>query len=172
VVDRVRTAGVPRCEEVAQHGAAHASGGSAGADDGDRAGCEKALHGAGLRALFAATLDRERFGGRFEVEGEMDGAVLEAALLGVARVPEHFDHLVVGSQHLGDEAPDAALTGDLGDVLQQRGGDAAPLVGVLDQEGDLGLVGDRRGGRGTLSGKGGGGDGWARAGRPCALIRS
>lgn len=76
----------------------------------------------------------------------MDGAVLEAALLGVAGVPEHLDHLGVGGQHLCGEAPDAAFAGDRRDVFEQGRGHAPALVGVLDEEGDLGLVGGGRGG--------------------------
>lgn len=71
----------------------------------------------------------------------MDGAVFEAALLLVAGVGEHLDHLAVGRQHLGREAADPALAGHRTDVFEQGGGDPASLVGVLDQEGDLGLVG-------------------------------
>ncbi len=77
----------------------------------------------------------------------MDGAVLEAALLLVADVREHLDHLGVGGQHLGGEPADASLPGHRADVFEERGGDAAALVCVLDEEGDLGLVG--------------GGGGWA-----------
>ena len=60
---------------------------------------------------------------------------------GVPGVREHLDHLVVGGQHLGGEAADAALAGDGGDVFEEGGGDTAALVGVLHEEGDLGLVG-------------------------------
>src|SRR5690606_5945539 len=74
-------------------------------------------------------------------------AVLEAALLGVPGVREHLDHLGVGGQHLGGEPADAALPRDRADVLEQGGGDAPALVGVLDEEGDLGLVGRGGGGR-------------------------
>ena len=45
--------------------------------------------------------------------------------------------MVVG-QHLGDEPVDAALAAGLGEVLEQQLADAAALVGVLDQERDLG----------------------------------
>ena len=44
--------------------------------------------------------------------------------------------MVVG-QHLGDEPVDAALAAGLGEVLEQQLRDAAALVGVLDEEGDL-----------------------------------
>ncbi|CAO0829778.1 hypothetical protein SMICM17S_08249 [Streptomyces microflavus] len=140
-VHRVGAAGEAGGEEVAQDRAAHSPGRAAGADHRDGAGGEQALHRAGLGTLLAAALDGERLLGGFEVEGEVDGAVLEAALLGVAGVPEHLDHLVVGGEHLGGEAPDPPLAGDGCDVFEQRRGDAAALVGVLDEEGDLGLVG-------------------------------
>lgn len=145
-VHRVDAAGEARAEEVAQDGTADAAGVAARADDGDGAGGEQPLHGLGLGALFTGALDGEGLGGGFEVQGEVDGAVLEAAPLGVARVPEHLDHLGVGGQHLGGEAPDPALAGDGRDVFEQGGGHAPALVGVLHEEGDLGLVGGGRGG--------------------------
>ncbi|EPH43180.1 hypothetical protein STRAU_3710 [Streptomyces aurantiacus JA 4570] len=145
-VHRVQAAGVPRAEQVAQDAAADAVRGAARADDGDRAGREEALYGAGLGALFAGALDGQGAVGGFEVEFEAYDAVLEAALLLVARVREDLDHLGVGGQDLGGETADAAFAGDGRDVLEQRGGDAAALVGVLDEEGDLGLVGGRGGG--------------------------
>ena len=58
----------------------------------------------------------------------------------VARLAEHLDHPLVVRQHLGDEPVDAALAPGLGEVLEQQLADAAALVGVLDQERDLGLV--------------------------------
>ncbi len=100
----------------------------------------------GLGALFAGALHGEGLCGGFEVEGEVDGAVLEAALLLVAGVGEHFDHFAVGGQHFGGEPADAALPGHRSDVFEECGGDAAALMGVLDEEGDLGLVGGRGGG--------------------------
>ncbi len=139
-VHRIRTAGVARPQQIAQHRTAHPAGRPAGADDRDRARREQPLHRARLRTLLAAALHREGLRRRFEVEGEMDGAVLEAALLGVAGVPEHLDHLAVRGQHLGREAADAALPGHRRDVFEQGGGHAPALVRVLDQERDLGLV--------------------------------
>lgn len=143
-VHGIGAAGETGAQEVAQDRPADAARGAARADDGDGARGEQALHGAGLGALFPGALDGERLGGRFEVEGEVDGAVLEAALLGVPGVPEHLDHLVVGGEHLGGEAPDAAFAGDGRDVFEQGRGDTSALVGVLDEEGDLGLVGRGR----------------------------
>lgn len=147
LVHGVQAAGEPGVADVAEEAAAHAARRAPGADDGDRAGREQPLHGPGLGAVFTRVLHGEGAVGGFEVELQTDHAVLEAALLGVPGVREHLDHLVVGGQHFGGEAADAALPGDGADVLQQGGGDAAALVGVLDQEGDLGLVGRCRRGR-------------------------
>lgn len=105
------------------------------------------MHGAGFGPLLPGALDGEGTVGGFEVEVEPYGAVLEAALLGVARVREDLDHLVVGGEDLGGEAPDVPFPRDRRDVFEQGGGDSAPLVGVLDEEGDLGLVGRGGGGQ-------------------------
>ena len=68
-------------------------------------------------------------------------AVLDAAHRPVAGVAEGLDHPLVVGQHLGDEPLDAALAPGLGEVLEQELADAAALVGVLDEERDLGLAG-------------------------------
>ncbi len=154
VVDGVQRSGEAAGPQPAQDLAARAAGPAAGADDGDRARGEQPLDGAGLGALLAGAHDGERGGSGFEVEGQVHGSVGEAAPLGVAGVGEHLDHLAVGGQHLGLEPADAALAGDGGDVLQQGGGQPAALVGVLDEEGDLGAVGPRRA---TAAGPGAGG---------------
>ena len=67
-------------------------------------------------------------------------AVLEAARDLVAHLAEDLDHPAVLRQDLGDELVDAALAAGLGEVLEQQLADPAALVGVLDQEGHLGLV--------------------------------
>ncbi len=66
-------------------------------------------------------------------------AVLEAAVDLVAGVAEDLDHPPVLRQHVGDELVDAALAAGLREVLEQQLADAAALVGVLHEEGDLGL---------------------------------
>ncbi len=147
LVHGVQAAGEAGVADVAEDTAAHAARGAPGADDGDRTGREQPLHGPRLRAVLARVLHGEGAVGRFEVELQADDAVLEAAFLGVPGVREHLDHLGVGGQHLGGEAADAALAGDGGDVFEQGGGDPAALVGVLHQEGNLGLVGGSGGGR-------------------------
>ncbi len=146
-VHGVQAAGEPGVPDVVEDAASHAAGGAAGADDGHRPGGEQPLHGARLGALLARVLHGQGAVGGFEVELQADDAVLEAALLGVPGVGEHLDHLGVGGQHLGGEPADAALPRDGADVFEQGGGDAPALVGVLHEEGDLGLVGRRGGGR-------------------------
>ena len=139
-VHRVQAPGEACVAEVVQDAAAHSPGCAAGADDGDRAGREEPGHGAPLGPLLPRALHGERAVGGLQVELQAYDAVLEAALLLVPGVREHLDHLAVGGQHLGGEAADVALAGDGRDVLQQGRRDAAALVGVLHEEGDLGLV--------------------------------
>lgn len=146
VVDRVQRTPVPGVPDVAEDAAADTAGRAADADDGDGAGGEQPPYRVGLGALLPGPLHGHRAVGGFEAELQPDDAVLEAALLGVPGVGEHLDHLAVGGQHLGGEAPDAALAGDGRDVLQQRGGDPPALMGVLHQEGDLRLIGGSGGG--------------------------
>ncbi len=69
----------------------------------------------------------------------MHHALVPAALDLVALLAEDLDHPAVVGQHLGHEPVDAALTAGLGEVLEQQLADPAALVGVLDEEGDLGL---------------------------------
>ena len=52
---------------------------------------------------------------------------------------EHADHLPVVGQHRGGEAGEAHLPGPRRQVLEQHGGEAAAVVGVVDEEGHLGL---------------------------------
>ena len=58
----------------------------------------------------------------------------------VAGVAERLDHPAVVGQRLGDELGDAALAAGLGQVLEQQLRQPTALVGVLDEEGDLGLA--------------------------------
>ena len=77
----------PAVAEVAQDAAAHAAGGAAGADDGDGAGGEQPLHGAGLGALLAGALHGEGAVGGFEVELEADGRRPRSCASGCTRRP-------------------------------------------------------------------------------------
>ena len=79
--------------------------------------------------------------GRVDPEHQLHHAVLERALHLVAGVLEGVDHRLVVGQHLGDELVDPPLAARLGEVLEQELADAAALVGVLDEEGDLGVAG-------------------------------
>ena len=90
----------------------------------------------------------------------MHDAVLEAAGDLVAGVAEDLQHPDVVGQHLGDELLDADLAADLREVLEEQLADAALLVLVLHQEGDLRLVAARRRPAGSRSN-------W-----PIAIIRS
>ena len=86
-VDGVQAAGEAGVPDVVEDAAADAAGRAAGADDGDRARGEQSLYGARLGALLPRALDGEGAVGGLQVELQADDAVLEAALLGVARRP-------------------------------------------------------------------------------------
>ena len=77
----------------------------------------------------------------------VDDAVLEAAGDPVAGVAEDSGSSGVVGEHLGDERSIAALAARLREVFEQQLTEAAALVGVLDEEGDLGDVRRGRGGR-------------------------
>jgi hypothetical protein len=136
-VDRVHPSGETAGAQALQNAAARTARRAARADHRDRAGREQPLHGGALGALFTGAHDGDGALGRFQIEGEVHGAVLETAVLRIARVREHLDHLAVGGQHVGGEALDAAFAGDGGDVLQEGGGHATALLVVADEEGHL-----------------------------------
>jgi len=72
------------------------------------------------------------------------GAVLPLGLDGEAGVAEDAEHAAVVGERLGREAPDPVPPRHGRQVLEEEGGNAAALVGIVDDEGDLGLVGPRR----------------------------
>ena len=140
-VDRVDRAGEPVLEQVPQQRVADLAVVVARPHDGDRRGCEQPRDRPGLAALLALVGDGEGVLGLVDRERQVDDAVLVGAFGLVAGVLEDPHHLAVLGQHLGDEALDAALAGGRGEVLEQHRAEPAALVGVLDQEGDLGVVG-------------------------------
>ncbi|CAB4907925.1 unannotated protein [freshwater metagenome] len=142
-VDRVDGAGEALVEQVPEHRVADLAAVVAGAHDGDRARGEQPADRPGLAALLALVGHRQRLLGGRDREGEVDDAVLVGAPRLVAGVQEHPDHAGVLAEHLGDEPGDAPLAGGGGQVLQQHRAQPASLVGVLDEEGDLGVVGAR-----------------------------
>jgi hypothetical protein len=73
----------------------------------------------------------------------VDDPVLVRAGGLVAGVEEDPHHPAVLGEHLRDEARDAALAGGRREVLEQHRAEPAALVGVLDEEGHLGLLGPR-----------------------------
>ena len=143
-VHDVHPAGVVAEDEVAHQRLADRVLPPGRADHRDRARVEELLDRGRLGAVLAAGHDPDRGVGRLDRELEGDDAVLEAADQPVAGVAEGLDHPVVVREHLGHEPLDAALAAGLGEVLEQQLADAAALLGVLDQERDLGDLGRRR----------------------------
>ncbi len=127
-------------QEVAQHGLAHAARLARGADDRDRTGGEQPGDRAGLGPVLARGRDLGGGVGGGQVERHAYDAVLELALGRVAGLAQQPRHTHVGGQHVGDEAFDAVLACRGGQVFEQDGGHSPALVGVLDEEGHLGLA--------------------------------
>jgi hypothetical protein len=113
----------------------------AGADDRDRRRPEQPGDRAGLAALLALVGDGEGVLGLLDRERQVHDAVLVGPLGLVAGVLEDAHHLAVLGQDLGHEVLDPAFPGGGGQVLEQDRAEASALVGVLDEEGDLGIVG-------------------------------
>jgi hypothetical protein len=139
-VDRHEGAGEAGGLEMGQQRGADAGAARAGAVDGHAARVEQPADRAGLRALLAVALHAHRVGRGGDREPQVHDAVGELALDVEAGGHEHAQHGPVLGQHVGLELGDALLAGRGDQVLDQHRADASPLVRVLDDEGDLGLV--------------------------------
>ena len=127
-------------EPAAQHRVDDAADAVALAVDDDAARAEQPAHRGGLRAVLPALHHPDRGVGGQDRELDDEHAVLHALADPVAGVGEDLGHPPVLRQDLGDEPGDATLARGLREVLEQELGDPAALVGVLDEEGDLGLA--------------------------------
>ena len=76
--------------------------------------------------------------GERDRHGYFDHAAAVPAPHGQPGIAEYLQHGVVVWQHLGDEGLHAAGAGQRDQVLEQQRGDAAPMHGVGDRQGDLG----------------------------------
>ncbi len=104
-------------------------------------GIEETADGAGLGAQLAALHDLAGGGVGLNPEVHADVAVRELRLGGVTRADEDLRHLAVLGEHLREEAFDAALAADFGEVLEQDIAHALAVVGVLDKEGHVAHAG-------------------------------
>ncbi|MNW54971.1 hypothetical protein D3C74_326020 [compost metagenome] len=98
------------------------------------------MHRPCLGAVLAVRHDRPRALGRVEVDADRDDPVVDVLARGVPGLPEDREHLAVLRQHLGAEPPHPALPRRDREVLEQHRAQSAPLLGIGDVEGDLGLV--------------------------------
>ena len=72
-------------------------------------------------------------------ELDLDHAPGEPVQAVIARGVEHGQHRAVVGHRLGHEPDEPVLTSGRGEVLEHQGTEAAPLVGVVDGEGHLGV---------------------------------
>ncbi len=94
-----------------------------------------------FRHLLALALRADRGTGRLDVERDLDDATVGGLVDLEPGVGEDFEHPRVAHHRHGDEAPDAVLAGDRGEVLEHHRAEPAALLLVLDRERHLGLVG-------------------------------
>ncbi len=139
-VHRVDRAGEVADQQMAQHRLPDALGLPARTDHRHRAGEEQPLDRARLGPVLTGGLYLSGRRGRRQVQGELDDAVLEVLLGLVPDVPEDLGHLPVVGQHAGHEPAQPAFPCGGGHVFEQDAAQAPALVGVLHQEGDLGLA--------------------------------
>jgi hypothetical protein len=109
----------------------------AGADHHHRTRVQQGVHAAGLGPVLAGSPHPVGRGGRRDVEGDGDHAVLLAMGHRVTGLVEDPDHLAILRQDVGGEPADPALAGGRREVLQKHGADPPALVLVGDVEGHL-----------------------------------
>ncbi len=142
-VDRVDRSGEAVREQRAEDlvpGRARLPGGP---DDGHGRRSQQTGHRARLGAVLPRADDLD--GGRCLLDGERELDVAVGHLAGDLEpgAAEDGEHPAVLRQHVGDEALHPALAGRRLHVLEQQRAEPAPLVGVLDDDRDLGVVGAR-----------------------------
>ena len=142
-VDRVHGAVEVVGQQVAQHRVAHARALAARADDRHRAGRQQQADRLGLGPLGACLDGGLGLGRGLQVEVDLDHALVERAAGLEPGLPEHGHHAAVRRQHGGREGADPRPPGRDGQVLEQHGGDAPSVVGVVDEERHLGLGAQR-----------------------------
>ena len=104
------------------------------------AGPQQALHRTGRRLAVPLVQRVESLGGGGDVHHHPDDAGLELGVLREAGVPEDLHHPCVLEQGVRREALQAVAASFTGQVLEQEGANAEPLVGVVDDESHLGYV--------------------------------
>ena len=77
---------------------------------------------------------------RCELQCDPYDARVQEGMLLEAGGPKDVEHPVVLRKRVGDKAPDPALPGSRGKMLQENGAQTAALVVVTHNEGDLRLV--------------------------------
>ena len=124
---------------LAQHPVAQRLRVAAGADHRDAAGREQAPHGLGGGGARPRLDGRLGLGRRLQVEPHLDHAVGEAGGRLEPGLGEHPDHLPVVGQHRRGEPAEAHLPCPRREVLEEQRGQAAAVVGVVDEERHLRL---------------------------------
>ncbi len=106
-------------------------------DHRDRAGVHQPDDRRGLRVVFAGTHDVHRGLRRRDLERHPDRTAVPRSRHGVPGVQEDSDHLAVLAEHVGVETADPAFGSRGRQMFQQDRSQAASLMRVLHEKGDL-----------------------------------
>ena len=139
-VDRVHGPHEVVGQQVAEDLVAEAAPLPTGADHRHRRRADEALDRPGLGPLRSLVDRGLGLGRRLEPQLHLDDAVAERAGGLEPDLVEHGQHAAVAGQHLRGQAPEPDLTGRHHQPLEQHGGQPPPVVGVVGDERDLGLV--------------------------------
>ena len=120
-----------------EHGRPHPGAVASCSQHDDRARVQQRVQRAPLRPGLAPVGHALRAVGRGEVHRELRDAVAGLGAQGEAGVDEDPPHPVVVAEDVGHEPLPAALARQHGQVLQEQAGQPAPVLVVVDQEGDL-----------------------------------
>ena len=139
-IDGVQGALEPGLDEIDDDLVPDPTGLPPGPDDCDRTGFEEPGHRShdGEPVTLVSGGD-----GRWRWRDVHDDVDLPGGVAHAGREADMTEDVAHGSvlrQGHGNEAPDAVGEGKRGQVLEQQGRDPEPLEGVVDHEGDLGLV--------------------------------
>ena len=140
LVDREQLAVEAHSQQVAKHQVADLGLVVARADDSDRRREEQPPDRPGLGVLLALVHHLLGHRGLVDVELEVDLAVIEMPDRLVAGIAEDPQHRAVLGEHHGGEPRDTDFARRGGQMFEQRRPDPPSLMGVGDDESDLGLV--------------------------------
>ncbi|SKY05928.1 Uncharacterised protein [Mycobacteroides abscessus subsp. abscessus] len=140
-IDREHRAGESGRNDVGQQRVSHLLGIGRRPDHGNRRRSQQVGDAARLGGALTVVAHREHRLGGIDRELDVHRRAVECARDLVAGVAEDGDHVGILAEHLGLEAGESVLGSGTGEMFEQNRPEAAALVFVGDDEGDLGRFG-------------------------------